>query len=150
PLAGNDLEPFEQSLRFLAPVGFDDAGDDIVAVALARARLLQHFVGLADSRRGADEDFEPAGLPLFAPRGLEQGLRRRSLVRVAPLVRHQDSRVCPWVSRAQRSAKRCAADLGPFETVAVPDQRCTAVALHRIRDTRGELVKYTIATTRGG
>jgi hypothetical protein len=28
---------------------------------------------------------------LFAPRGLEQGLRRRSLVRVAPLIRHHES-----------------------------------------------------------
>src|SRR5262249_9547600 len=32
-----------------------------------------------------------AGLTLFAPRGLEQGLRRRSLVRVAPLIRHHES-----------------------------------------------------------
>src|SRR5262249_39510927 len=69
-----------------------DADEDIVAVLLPGARLLQHFVGLADAGRGADKDLEPAGLPLFAPRGLEQGLRRRSLVRVAPLIRHQDSR----------------------------------------------------------
>jgi len=43
------------------------------------------------------------------------------------------------VSRAQRSTKWCAADPGPFQSVAVPDQRCTAplrYALHRIRDTR--------------
>jgi hypothetical protein len=64
------------------------------------------------------------------------------------------------VSRAQRSTKWCAADTdlgftrdrrpyarksgkpdlrGPFQSVAVPDQRCTAPlcsALHRIRDTR--------------
>src|SRR6202007_3084081 len=76
-------------LRLLAPVGFDDAGDDIVAVALAGAGLLQHFVGLADAGRGTDEDLEPAGSMLFAPRGLEQGLRRRSLVRIAPLIRHR-------------------------------------------------------------
>jgi hypothetical protein len=45
------------------------------------------------------------------------------------------------VSRAQHStseAKWCAADPGPFQTVAVPDQRCITsltLALHRIRDT---------------
>src|SRR5215831_18652515 len=57
------------------------------------------------------------------------------------------------VSRAQRSTKWCAADPGPFQPVAVPDQRCTVprwgapraphprhkiescFALHRIRDT---------------
>src|SRR5262249_5655139 len=61
----------------------------IVAVLLPGARLLQHLVGLADAGGGADEDLEPAGLTLFAPGGLEQGLRRRSLVRVAPLLRHQ-------------------------------------------------------------
>src|SRR5262249_5949448 len=75
PLAGNDLEILEQGLRLLAPVGFDDADDDIVAVALARARLLQHFIGLADAGRGTDEDLEPAGPTLFAPRGLEYGLQ---------------------------------------------------------------------------
>jgi hypothetical protein len=46
------------------------------------------------------------------------------------------------VSRAQSSTKWCAADPGPFQSVAVPDQRCTAslaLALHRIgtRDTDG-------------
>src|SRR5262249_19418902 len=91
PPAGDDLEPFEQGLRFRAPVGFDDADDDIVAVALAGAGLLQHFVGLADAGRGTDKDLEPARLPLFAPRGLEQAPRRRSLVRVAPLIRHHES-----------------------------------------------------------
>src|SRR5262249_38384264 len=49
------------------------------------------FVGVADAGGGADEDLERAGLMLFAPRGLEQGLRRGSLVRVAPLIRHHES-----------------------------------------------------------
>src|SRR5262249_56187533 len=84
PLAGHDLEPVEQGLRFRAPVGFDDADDDIVAVELAGARLLQHFVGLADAGRRADEDLEPAGLMLFAPRALEQALRPPSLLTAAP------------------------------------------------------------------
>src|SRR5262249_29709802 len=95
PLAGNDLEILEQGLRLLAPVGFDDANDDVIAVLLSGARLLQHLIGLADAGSGAHEDLEPAGLTLFAPRGLEQGLRRRSLVRVAPLLRHQGSSSLP-------------------------------------------------------
>jgi hypothetical protein len=95
PLAGSDLEPLEQGLRFLAPVGFDDADDDIVAVLLPGAGLLQHLVGFADAGSGAHKDLEPAGSAFFPSGGLEQGLRRRSLVRVAPLVRHRDSRSIP-------------------------------------------------------
>src|SRR5512140_1949932 len=34
--------------------------------------------------------------------------------------------VLHFVSRAQRSAKRCAAEPGPSQPVTVPDQRCTA------------------------
>src|SRR5262249_11700534 len=112
PPAGNDLEPFEQSLRFHAPVGFDNADDDIVTVALAGAGLLQHFVGLADAGRGTDEDLEPAGLTLFAPRGLGQGLRRGSLVTVAPLLRHQGSSSLPYkASSSYRAAVRSSAKL---------------------------------------
>jgi hypothetical protein len=65
------------------------------------------------------------------------------------------------VSRAQRSTKWCAADPGPFQSVAVPDQRChsasktrvTALmaplryALHRVRDTRW---RRTAAARAGG
>jgi len=57
---------------------------------------------------------------LFAPRGLEQGLRRRSLVRVAPLIRHQESNSSlhdpPILSQLPRSVtamlKGPAADCG--------------------------------------
>src|SRR5262249_13186073 len=55
------------------------------------------------------------------------------------------------VSRAQRSVQRCAADPGPFETVAIPDQRCTATqsfALHRIRDTHEWTPRNVSATIR--
>ena len=88
--AGNDLEPVEQGLRLLAAMGFDDADHDIVAVLLPGAGLLQHLVGLADAGGGTDENLEPAGAALFAPGSLEQGVRRGSLVRVAPLIRHLD------------------------------------------------------------
>ena len=89
--AGNDLEALEQGLRLLAPMRFDDADHDIVAVLFPGARLLQHLVGLADARSRADENLEPAGSALFSPGGLEQGFRRGSLVRIAPLIHHQES-----------------------------------------------------------
>ena len=54
------------------------------------------------------------------------------------------------VSRAQRStseAKWCAADPGPFRSVAVPDQRCTAIsAFTRVFDA---LWRCTASGTRG-
>ena len=71
-------------------MSFDDADHDIVAVLLPGAGLLQHLVSLADAGRGTDEDFEAAGVTLFPAGRLEQGLRRRSLVKVAPLIRHQE------------------------------------------------------------
>ena len=87
--------PVEQGLRLLAAVRFDDADHDVVAVLLPGAGLLQHLVGLADAGRRADENLEPAGSALFPPGGLEQGLRRGSLVRVAPLIHHQESDLPP-------------------------------------------------------
>ena len=41
-----------------------------------------------------------------------------------------------FVSRAQRSVERCAAEPGSILSGWAPDQRCTAGALHRVRDTR--------------
>src|SRR5262249_788332 len=78
-----------------APVRLGDADDNVVAVLLPGAGLLQHLVGFADAGRGADENLEPAGSVLFAPGRLEQGLRRGPLVRVAVLLRHQDSNSPP-------------------------------------------------------
>ena len=100
-LARNDLERVEQGLRFLAPVGFDDADDDLVAVLLPGAGLLQHLVGFADAGSGAHKDLEPAGSAFFPPGGLEQGVRRGAFIRLAALLRHQDSsrlarRRLPW------------------------------------------------------
>src|SRR5262249_46837528 len=91
----------------------------------------------------------------------------RSIVNNNPETMDRSRRSIPtaagWffsVSRAQRSTQWCAADTdlgltrdrrpharksgkpdlrGPFQSVAVPDQRCTApprYALHRVRDTR--------------
>ena len=87
--ARNDLQAFEQRLGLLAAVGLDDTDDDVIAVLLAGAGLLQHLVGLADAGRGADEDSELADAPVLAARRFEQGFRRGPMFGIAPLVRHR-------------------------------------------------------------
>ncbi len=89
--ARNDFEAFQQRFGLLAAVRLDDADDDVVAVLLSGARLLQHLVGLADARRRTDEDLELADAALFAPGRFEQGFRRGSLVRIASLICHPTS-----------------------------------------------------------
>ena len=84
--ARNDLDAVQQRLGFLAAVGLDDAGDDVVAVLQPGMGLLQHLVGLADAGRGADEDAELADAPLLAPRRFEQGFRRGPMFGIAPLI----------------------------------------------------------------
>ena len=62
----NDLEALEQRLGLLAAVRLDHADDDIDALVPLGARRLQHLVGLADARRGAEKILSrPSGL---APR----------------------------------------------------------------------------------
>ena len=95
PPARNDLEALQQRFRLLAAVGLDDADDDVVAVLLAGAGLLQHLVGLADAGGGADENPQLADALFLPPGRFEQGLRRWSLISVAPLFRHQGSCIPP-------------------------------------------------------
>src|SRR5262249_10640478 len=111
-LARNDLEPVEQRLRLLASMRLSDADGDVIAVLLSGAGLLQHFVGFADTGRSAHENLEPAGLSFFPPRGLEQGLRRGSLVSVTARVRHQGANSLPCqASSCYRAAARSSAKL---------------------------------------
>ncbi len=78
--AGNDFDPFEQGLGLDAAVGLDDAGDDIDALAPRHPRGGEHLVGLANARRRAQEDLEPA---LALPTRLaEKRLRRGTLIAV--------------------------------------------------------------------
>src|SRR5271166_2132190 len=93
--AWNDLKPLEQSLGLLAPMGFNDADRDIVTVRFSSTGLLQHLISLADTWSGTDEDLKTASRTLFAPGSLEQRLGRRPLVRVAPLIGHPESILCP-------------------------------------------------------
>ena len=69
-------------------MGLGDAHNDVDAVLTLDARLLQHCVGLADARRGADENFQLAGRAFLALRLRQQGFGRGSLFEIAPLVGH--------------------------------------------------------------
>ena len=55
-----DFEPMNERARLGAAVGLDEADDDIDAFVLEAPRVLQHGVGLADARRGAEEHLQPA------------------------------------------------------------------------------------------
>ena len=50
-------EPLKKRLGFLAAMRFRDAGDDIRAFGLFCPGCGQHFIGLADARRGAEKNF---------------------------------------------------------------------------------------------
>jgi len=56
-------------------VRLNDADDDVVAVFLARLRLLQHLIGLADARRSADKDSKLPDASFFAARRFEERFR---------------------------------------------------------------------------
>ena len=81
--------PFHERLGLLAPVRLDDA-DDHVDASLAAAGLgrEQHLVGLADARRGAEEDLELAGAAFLAPGRFQQGFRRGALFGIAAGLDH--------------------------------------------------------------
>jgi hypothetical protein len=76
---GQLREAFEQSFRLGPPMRLDVAHDDIGAAGQRRARSLEHGIGLADARRGAEENAQPP-----APRpGLLSLHVRQQLIRVA-------------------------------------------------------------------
>ena len=55
------LEPFDESARLRPSMRLDQADDDIDALLLEAARALQHRIGLADARRGAEKHLHPTG-----------------------------------------------------------------------------------------
>ena len=87
-MARNDLEAVNKRFGLCAAMGLDHAHDDIVAVLQSRARLLQHLIGLADARRRTEKDLQPPGAALLLACLGKQGVRRRALVRLTPLVCH--------------------------------------------------------------
>ncbi len=64
--ARQDFEAFEQDLGFRAAVGLDHGDDHVGAFAQPGPAGLQHLIGLADARRGAEEDLEPPRLSFCA------------------------------------------------------------------------------------
>ena len=57
--ARQNRQPFQQRLRFLAPVGFDHADDHLRALLRLLLRRLQHRVGLPHARAQAEENLQP-------------------------------------------------------------------------------------------
>jgi hypothetical protein len=60
-LAGHDLQVADHRLGPLAAVGFDEPDDHVGAPVPPAAALVEHGVGLADARGGAEVDAEVAG-----------------------------------------------------------------------------------------
>ena len=113
--ARNDLETLEQRLGLLPAVGFDDADDDVVAVLLAGARRLQHFVGLADAGSGADEDAQLADAALLSPGRFQQGVGRRSPVGIVSFFRHRASIITGiFAENAPRPARSSRTQAAPI------------------------------------
>ena len=69
------LEPFGKGGGLGAAVGLDPPDHDVDAFRAPGARGLEHGVGLADARRRAEEDLEPAARPRLG-RGEAPGGRR--------------------------------------------------------------------------
>ena len=116
----NDFEPLQQRLRLFAAVRLDNADNNIVAVLLSRSGLLQHLIGLADARGGADEDLQPAGTAFLPLSLFEQSVRGRPFVVIATVFWHQLLR--PFGRFACQSKDRLAA----FPSLIVPPRACRA------------------------
>ena len=58
--ARDNFEPLQKRLGLLTAMRLGDADDDIGAFGLFCPRCRQHFIGLADARRGAEKDLQAA------------------------------------------------------------------------------------------
>ena len=67
-LARQDFEALRQRFGFGARMGLDQADDDVDAFLAQQPGALQHRVGLADARRGAEEHQQLAALALLGQR----------------------------------------------------------------------------------
>ena len=82
------FEALQKRFGFSPAMGLDHTNDDIRAGLLPGMGALQHLVGLADARRGADEDLELAGTAFLAPGRFQKGFRRGALFRIAAGLDH--------------------------------------------------------------
>ena len=105
--ARQDLEPLDERARFRAPVGLDEADDDVDAFLLEAARVLQHRIGFPDAGRGAEKHLQPAhALP--AERRQERVRVRASAIRSARLGHEGSSFVTTTLADpAPNSAEKC-------------------------------------------
>ena len=87
--ARNDLKAVEQSVGLFAAMRLDHADDDIRAVLRPGPGLLQHLVGLAHARSGAEKDLQASGAACFLLGHGEQRIWRRALVWLTPLICHE-------------------------------------------------------------
>ena len=132
-LARNDLKAVEQHLGFLAAVRLNDADNEVHAFLLLGARGLQHFEGLADPRRGANEYLQFSGAPFLAPGCFKQGVGRRPLIGILPTILHL------WAAKflvratrygpAARSNARFKASTFTRGSPRMPRTRCLTCAL---------------------
>ena len=76
--------PASRASRLLAPMGLDDADDDIHAFAALGLRCRQHLECLADAGRGAEKDLQPAASPCC----FQQGVGRGAPVALEPFIPH--------------------------------------------------------------
>ncbi len=70
--ARDNLEAGKQGLRFRAPMGLDDADDDVETVGDLRPAGDKHLVGLADPRSSTQKDLQATAC--FRPGLLQQGV----------------------------------------------------------------------------
>src|SRR5262249_18951841 len=91
-LARQNVKALQQCFCFLATMGFNHTNDDVDTLFEFGARRLEHFIGLANSRSGADEDLQTTSITaLFSPHFCKQSLGRGTLILVISLVCHDRS-----------------------------------------------------------
>ena len=87
--ARKDLKAVEQSVGLFAAMRLDHADDDVRPVLSPSPGLLQHLVGLAHARSGAEKDLQASGAACFLLGHSEQRIWRRTLVWLTPLIYHE-------------------------------------------------------------
>jgi hypothetical protein len=72
-LLRDNLEAFGQQIGFDAPMGFDNADNDVYAIESPASRRCEHLVRFPDAWSCAQENFEAP--PAFPVRLLQQNFR---------------------------------------------------------------------------
>src|SRR5262249_44693540 len=86
-----NLQALQEGSGLRTVMRLDDAGDDVYAGHALGARRLEHRVGLADARGGAEEDLQLAARPAR----LLLSDAKEELVGIGPSIRHAAMSVPP-------------------------------------------------------